>query len=154
MRPRFPVYDAGRGCIKVKPALGTDARGARFAKARWGLGMRFPEPVRQSDDTNNGPVWSRTRHRRSGNPLVGILVTILALFGALTAVLAVKERSVAEGGAIVDGWISAGWNGVRQLAGQAPEAAETAAGKAEEAAARTGDALQAGAQKTAEELKR
>lgn len=117
--------------------------------------MRFPEPVRQSDDAATGPVWSRSRRRRSsGNPVLGLVVTLLAMFGALTVVLAIKERSVAEGGAIVDGWIAAGWNGVRQLAGQAPEAASVAAGKAEEAAARTGDALQAGAQKTAEELKR
>jgi hypothetical protein len=56
-------------------------------------------------------VWSRNSggRRRRGNPLVGLLVTLLALFGAVTAVLGIKERSVAEGGAIVDSWIATGW---------------------------------------------
>ena len=53
----------------------------------------------------HSPVWSRPARRRGGNPLVGLLVTLLALFGALTAVLGVKERSVAEGGVIIDRWI-------------------------------------------------
>jgi hypothetical protein len=52
-----------------------------------------------ADDGENlsgaGPVWER-RGRRSGgsNPIVGLVVTLLALFGALTAGLAIAERSV------------------------------------------------------------
>ena len=53
----------------------------------------------------------------------------------------------------MDGWVSGAWNGVRGLAGQAPEAAEKAADQAGDAAAKTGDALEAGAEKAAEEMK-
>ncbi len=116
--------------------------------------MRFPEPVRMADD-NASPVWARSKRRSGGGGgFVGLLVTLLALFGVLTAVLGVKEKSLAEGGAIMDGWITAGVAQARKLAGQAPEAAEVAAEKAGDAAEKTGDALEAGAATTAEELKR
>ncbi len=85
---------------------------------------------------------------------MGLLVTLLALFGVLTAVLGIKEKSLAEGGAIMDGWITAGVSQAKKLAGQAPEAAEVAADKAGDAAEKTGDALQAGAATTADELKK
>jgi hypothetical protein len=92
--------------------------------------MRFSEPARMADDGEHSPVWARTR-RRSGNPIVGILVTLLALFGVLTAVLGIKEQSLAEGGAMMDGWISKGVSTVRGVipgaAGEAAEAAEAAA---------------------------
>jgi len=117
--------------------------------------MRFPEPVRMADDDNSSPVWARSKRRRSrgGAPLVGFLVTLLALFGALTAVLSIKERSVEAGGAVIDGWISAGWNSALLAVGKAPAAAEVAVDKAGNAAEKTGDALQAGAEKTTDELK-
>lgn len=114
--------------------------------------MRFPEPVRMADD--HGPVWTRKKRRSgAGGGFVGLIVTLLALFGVLTIVLGVKERSLAEGGALMDGWISAGVAQVRKLAGQAPEAAEVAADRAGQAAERTGDALEAGAATTAQELR-
>lgn len=116
--------------------------------------MRFPEPVRMADDGEASPAWARSSKRRGGVPIVGLLVTLLALFGALTAVLGVKEKSLAAGGAMIDGWISTGWNGALKLVGQAPEAAEAAADEAGEAADKTGDALQAGAETTAAELKK
>jgi hypothetical protein len=116
--------------------------------------MRFLEPVRMADDGDHGPVWARSRRRGGGNPIIGLIVTLLALFGALTAVLAIKEQSVAEGGVIVDRWLGAAWDGAKKLAGQAPEAAEEAAQEAGEAAEKTGDALEAGADKTAQELKK
>lgn len=116
--------------------------------------MRFPEPVRNSDD-HASPVWARSKRRSGGGGgFVGLIVTLLALFGVLTAVLGVKERSLAEGGAMMDGWITAGVNQAKRLAGQAPEAAEVAAEKAGNAAERTGDALEAGAASTAEELQK
>lgn len=116
--------------------------------------MRFPEPCRMSE-SDNTPVWARKKRRRSGGPpIVGLLVTFLALFGALTAVLGIKERSLAEGGAIVDGWITAGWNGARELVGQAPETAGSVADEAGAAAEKAGNALEAGADKAAEELRR
>ena len=115
--------------------------------------MRFPEPVRNADD-NGTPVWARTKRRSGGGGggLVGLIVTLLALFGVLTAVLGIKERSLAEGGAMMDGWISAGIAQGRTLIGQAPEAAEAAADTAGDAAEKTGDALEAGAATTAEKL--
>ena len=116
--------------------------------------MRFPQPVRMSDDAGPSPVWARTSKRRGGVPIVGLLVTLLALFGALTAVLGIKERSVGAGGDMIDGWISTGWNSALGLVGKAPEAAEKAADEAGDAADKTGDALQAGAATTAAELKK
>ncbi len=115
--------------------------------------MRFPETARDSEG-HSSPVWARKKRRGGGaGGLVGLLVTLLALFGALTAVLGVKEQSLAEGGALMDGWITTGVNAARELAGQAPEAAEAAAATAGEAAEKTGDALEAGAATTAEELR-
>ncbi|MDP2116904.1 MAG: hypothetical protein Q8J71_05880, partial [Brevundimonas sp.] len=98
----------------------------------------------------HSPVWARSR-RRSGNPLVGIIVTLLALFGVLTAVLGVKEQSLAEGGAIMDGWIS---RGVSTVKGEAPRVADEAAVAAAAAAGKAGDAAQAGAAAASDELKR
>ncbi|CAN5410776.1 hypothetical protein BH10PSE2_BH10PSE2_29230 [soil metagenome] len=118
--------------------------------------MRFPEVVRNADDTGHSPVWARSKRKRGGaggSAFVGFLVTLLALFGALTAVLAIKERSVSAGGAVIDGWISTGWTSARAAMGQAPAAAEKAADKAGNAAAKTGDALKAGASETADQMK-
>ncbi len=116
--------------------------------------MRFPEPVRNSDD-HASPVWARSKRRSGGGGggFVGLIVTLLALFGALTAVLGIKEQSLAEGGAMMDGWITAGVIQGKKLIGQAPEAAEAAADKAGDAAEKTGDALEAGAASTAETLR-
>jgi len=117
--------------------------------------MRFPEPVHMSDD-HATPVWARSKRRSGGGGggFVGLLVTLLALFGVLTAVLGIKEQSLAEGGALMDGWITAGVVSARKLAGQAPEAAEVAADKAGDAAEKTGDALQASAESTADTLRK
>ena len=116
--------------------------------------MRFPEPVRNADD-HASPVWARSKRRSGGGGggFVGLIVTLLALFGVLTAVLGIKEQSLAQGGAMMDGWITAGVNQGKKLIGQAPEAAEAAADKAGDAAEKTGDALEAGAATTAETLK-
>ena len=88
--------------------------------------MRFAEPMRMADGEAGGgeysPVWAKTRRRSSANPLVGLIVTLLALVGALTIVLGVKERSLAEGGAIVDGWLSSGWHAAQKLVGKTPDA--------------------------------
>ncbi|WP_426038645.1 hypothetical protein [Brevundimonas sp. DC300-4] len=117
--------------------------------------MRFPEPVRMADDDHASPVWARSKRRGGGGGgFVGLIVTLLALFGVLTAVLGVKEQSLAEGGAMMDGWITAGVDQGRKLIGQAPEAAEVAVDKAGAAAEKTGDALEAGAATTAEKLQK
>ena len=112
--------------------------------------MRFSEPVRMADDGEHSPVWARTK-RRSGNPLVGILVTLLALFGVLTAVLGIKEQSLAEGGAMMDGWITKGVSTVR---GEASGAADEAVNAAGNAAGKAGDAAQAGAAAASDEMKK
>jgi hypothetical protein len=106
-----------------------------------------------ADDGEASPVWARSR-KRSGLPIVSLLVTLLALFGALTAVLGIKEQSVAAGGAVVDGWITSGWTAARGLVGKAPAAADDAAAEAGAAAVKAGDALQAGAETTANEMKK
>ena len=134
--------------IIVKPVLGFGSdRAEGVAPVFWlrrGFRMRFSEPVRMADDGEHNPVWARTR-RRSGNPLVGIIVTLLALFGVLTAVLGVKEQSLAEGGAIMDGWISKG---------EAPRVADEAVDAAGAAAEKAGEAAQAGAAAASDELKK
>lgn len=113
--------------------------------------MRFSEPVRMADDGDHSPVWNRPRRRRGGSPLVSVVVTVLALFGVLTAVLGIKEKSLADGGAIMDRWISAG---VATVRGEAPEVADRAADAAGAAAEKAGDAAQAGAAAASEELKK
>ncbi|RZJ98088.1 MAG: hypothetical protein EON88_01440 [Brevundimonas sp.] len=113
--------------------------------------MRFSEPVRMADDGDHSPVWARTKRRRGANPLVGILVTLLAVFGVLTAVLGVKERSLADGGAIMDGWIS---SLVATVKGEAPAVADEAVDAAGAAAEKAGDAAQAGAAAATDELKK
>ena len=112
--------------------------------------MRFSEPVRMADDGEHSPVWARTK-RRSGNPIVGVIVTLLALFGVLTAVLGIKEQSLAEGGAMMDGWITKGMSTVR---GEAPQVAEEAVDAAGAAAEKAGDAAQAGAAAASDEMKK
>lgn len=102
--------------------------------------MRFSEPVRMADGGEHSPVWARTKRRSGGNGLVGTIVTFLALFGVLTAVLGVKEQSLAEGGAMMDGWITKGVTTVRGVftggaeAAAAADVAEAAAGTAGPAA--------------------
>ena len=112
--------------------------------------MRFSEPVRMADDGDHSPVWARSKRRR-GNPLLGVVVTLLALFGVLTAALGVKEKSLADGGALMDGWISKGVSTVR---GEAPKVADQAGEAAGAAAAKAGDAAQAGAAAASDELKK
>ena len=106
--------------------------------------MRFSEPVRMAED-DGGPVWARSKRRRGGPPVVGFIITLLALFGALTAVLGIKERSVAEGGAMIDGWITAGWEQIKDITGQADEATDEALTEAADAADSAGAALGEGA---------
>jgi len=103
------------------------------------------------DGENSGgvsPVWERRGRRSGSNPFVGLIVTLLALFGALTAGLAIAERSVGGAGDRIDGWIAAGMDMVRgataddaaEAAGDAAEATGEAAGQAADAA---GDAAEA-----------
>lgn len=116
--------------------------------------MRFNQITRMADDGHTGPVWAR-KSRRSGGGLSGIfglVVILLAVFGALTAALGIKEQSLAKGGAVLDSWITRGVDGAKDLMGQAPEAAEVVAEDAGNLAEKTGDALEAGAGKTADEL--
>jgi hypothetical protein len=61
--------------------------------------MSTPEP------TSGVPVWARKR-RKSGNPLVGVVVAPLFLLGVLTAGLAIQQKSFTGAGARMDGWIA------------------------------------------------
>ncbi|OGN53042.1 MAG: hypothetical protein A3K57_07625 [Caulobacterales bacterium RIFOXYA1_FULL_67_7] len=115
--------------------------------------MRFSDVTRAAAGAE-GPIWARSKKRKaSAAPLVNLLVTLLALIGALTLVLSIKEGSVQAAGRMMDGWIMTGWTGAQRLAGRAPEAAEVAADKAGQATERTGDALKAGASTARDELK-
>lgn len=119
--------------------------------------MRFSEPMRMAEG-GEGPVWSRQSRRSGGSPIVGLTVTVLALFGALTIGLAIAERSVAKAGARIDGWIAPVAEQIGKLTGQAAEktgaAGEKAAADVGKAAQDTGGAVKAGVDKTAEELKK
>ncbi|OYW26821.1 MAG: hypothetical protein B7Z44_14475 [Caulobacter sp. 12-67-6] len=77
--------------------------------------MSTPEP------TSGVPVWARKR-RKPGNPLVGLVVVPLFLLGALTAGLAVYEKSFTGAGARMDGWVGLAW-------GQAQAAMSDLSGK-------------------------
>lgn len=112
--------------------------------------MRFSEPVRMTDDGEHSPVWARTKRRR-GIPLMGIIVTLLALFGVLMAGLGVKEQSLAEGGALMDGWIT---TAVSTVTGGAAGATDEVVEAVSDAAGNAGDAAQAGAAAASDELKK
>jgi hypothetical protein len=114
--------------------------------------MRFPEIARMADD-GAGPVWASKR-RRGGNPVVGFLVGLLALFGAVVIVLSIMDRSVAMAGDRIDGWIGKAWSMVGGATEEAVEQAPIAAEAVAVEAGKAGDALEAGAAKTAEELKK
>lgn len=116
--------------------------------------MRFNQITRMSEG-DAGPVWARKK-RRSGaglSGLIGFIITLLAVFGALTIALGIKEQSLAGGGAVLDGWITRGVDGAKGLVGQTPEAAETVADEAGNLAEKTGEALEAGAETTADALR-
>ena len=113
--------------------------------------MRFSEPVRMADDGEHSPVWARTKRRSGGTPLVGVLVTLLALFGVLTAVLGIKEKSLAEGGAMMDGWIA---QAVATVKGEASEAGAEAADATGAAAEAATEAAPAGAMAAADAMKK
>ena len=117
---------------------------------RRGFRMRFSEPVRMADDGDHSPVWARSKRRR-GNPFIGLVVTLLALFGLLTAGLGVMEKSLSDGGAVMDGWIASASATVR---GEAPRVADEAGDAAGAAAAKAGDAAQAGVAAASDELKK
>ena len=47
--------------------------------------------------------------KASAAPLVNLLVTLLALIGALTLVLSIRAGSVETAGRTMDGWIATAW---------------------------------------------
>lgn len=84
--------------------------------------MRYLQTARAADGAE-GPIWARRKKKKaSAAPLINLVVTLLALIGALTLVLSIKERSIEAAGRTADGWIAAGWAGAQRLAGRAPEA--------------------------------
>jgi hypothetical protein len=81
--------------------------------------MSVPEP------TSGVPVWARKR-RKPGNPLVGVVLVPLALFGALTAGLAIYGKSFTAAGAQMDGWIATARDRVDEVINPAAKAAPVA----------------------------
>ena len=60
----------------------------------WGEDMRFSETMRAAVGAE-GPIWARNKKRKaSAAPLVNVLVTLLALIGALTLVLSIVGTAV------------------------------------------------------------
>jgi len=121
--------------------------------------MQFLQPVRMADDSGgSGPVWSRARRHKSGGgfPVVGLIVGALALLGATTAGLAVRERSFAGAGETLDTALAAVIDFGRGLVGQAgeeaTEAADETAEAAEAAAEKAAAAASAGAEAARDEL--
>lgn len=93
--------------------------------------MRFPKAAHMPDDGGEAPVWARRSSKGSGgNPLVGLIVTILTLIGVLTIGLAIWQKSFAAGGAKIDEWIAPVVNQVKAWTGKAEEKAEASAGQA------------------------
>lgn len=89
--------------------------------------MRFPKAAHMPDDGGEAPVWARRASKGGGgNPLVGLIVTILALTGALTIGLAIWQKSFAAAGATIDGWIAPAVNQVKAWTGQGGDKADDA----------------------------
>jgi hypothetical protein len=118
--------------------------------------MRFPQPLRMADDGGHGPVWTRAKRRSGGNPVVGVVIGALALLGAVTGGLAIKERSFAGAGETLDAGLAAVIDFGRGLVGQAgeeaAEAADDTAAAAEAAAEKAAAAASAGADAARDEL--
>lgn len=85
--------------------------------------MSTPEP------TSGVPVWARKR-RKPGNPLIGLVLVPLALLGAVTAGLAIREKSFAGAGARMDGWVAVAGDHAHKAVGDlSGQPAKVAAGK-------------------------
>ena len=118
--------------------------------------MQMAEPVRMSGE-DGGPVWARSRRRsRGAGPLVGFLVALLAIFGAVMVVASVKEGSIAGGGAFVDHWTGKGIQAAKDMWAEATAGTEEAADAVAEevqpavdAAAEAGEAATGAAQPVA-----
>lgn len=63
------------------------------------------EPMSTPEPTAGVPVWARKR-RKPANPLVRVVVTPFFLLGALTAGLAIQDKSFTGAGARMDGWVA------------------------------------------------
>lgn len=92
------------------------------------------------------------RRRRGVSPLIGMPITLLAIFGALTAGMALKEGSMARGGVVIDGWIAGGVAWTRETFETALPHIRAAATRAEAAALATGEAIGDAWKKTVERL--
>jgi hypothetical protein len=70
--------------------------------------VRFPETY-----VSGVPVWAKRRKRSSVNPLLNMLIALLALFGGVVIGVSLRMGSVEKGGAVIDQWIAlaaAKWN--------------------------------------------
>jgi hypothetical protein len=64
---------------------------------------RFPETY-----VSGVPVWARRRKRSGVPPLIGFVIVLLALFGAVVIGTSLRMGSVEKGGAVIDRWIAMG----------------------------------------------
>lgn len=72
--------------------------------------VRFPETY-----VSGVPVWARRRKRSNINPLLNMLIVILALFGAMVIGVSARMGSVEKGGAVIDQWIALGMKHLETL---------------------------------------
>lgn len=80
--------------------------------------VRFPETY-----VSGVPVWARRRKSSGPHPLLGLIIVLLAVFGAVVIGLSMRLGSVAEAGAMIDQWIAMGkaqWDAAAGSVAKAP----------------------------------
>jgi len=130
-----PVYVERR---RGESAEAFEARLAEMARGRPGRAWSDVDSERPAMETVGGPMGAdetayaagrrdqrrldraeRPAFRRAGLGLFGVAVALVALFGVLWIVLAVREGSFSAGGAVVDRKIAAASQPVRMATNQA-----------------------------------
>ena len=64
--------------------------------------VRFPETY-----VSGVPVWAKRRKRSTINPVLKLVIVLLALFGAVVIGVSLRLGSVEKGGAVIDYWLGA-----------------------------------------------
>jgi hypothetical protein len=72
--------------------------------------VRFPETY-----VSGVPVWAKRRKRSGLNPLLNLILILLALFGAIVIGVSLRMGSVEKGGVVIDYWLGQGGAHVERL---------------------------------------
>jgi hypothetical protein len=65
--------------------------------------VRFPETY-----VSGVPVWAKRRKRSGMNPLLNLIIVLLAAFGAMVVGVSLRMGSVEKGGMVIDHWLGEG----------------------------------------------